>query len=183
MGGISAFWNFDSFILPSKVVNIRGTAGVPPPPLAECEDSVQTDPDGSQIAADNLSCPLPTKGAETSDDSWLVMVSRGRSDICIHAMKFKSQNMLTKTLWSKGINLSGFRHCSPTLKLFNQTCTVYFYTLNNSGMLYLVSWHTSTYFIQWLQVFSSTCLWGVAQKRGWAKAIFRLYKFSVRNSF
>lgn len=36
------------------------------PSLAECEELVQTDPDESQ---DNLSCPHPTRGAQTSDDS------------------------------------------------------------------------------------------------------------------
>lgn len=38
------------------------------PPLAECEELAQTDPDGSQMATNNLSCPHPTKGAQTSDD-------------------------------------------------------------------------------------------------------------------
>ena len=69
-------------------------AGVPP--LAEFEESVQTDPDGSQMATDNLSCPFPTEGAQPSDDSWLVGFSGGRNEICIGNMK--SQNMLTKTL-------------------------------------------------------------------------------------
>lgn len=48
---------------------------------------MQTDPDGSQMATDNLSCPLPTIDMQASDDSWQVIVSRGRNDICIRGFK------------------------------------------------------------------------------------------------
>lgn len=95
--------NVDSIVFPVRVFSIRDTIGVqPPPPLAECEELVQTDPDGSQMATDNLSCPRPTKGAQTSDDFWQIMVSRGTNDIYIHAEIPKYAR--AKTLWRKGGN-------------------------------------------------------------------------------
>lgn len=83
------------------------------------------------MATDNLS-PHPTNGAQTSDESWLVMISRGRNDIYIYAMK--SQNMLNKTLWSKGINLSGLGIYSPAVGYTNFSIRhvhLHFYTLIN----------------------------------------------------
>lgn len=98
--------NVDSIILPPRVLSIRDTIGVRPPPstlsIAECEELVKTDPDGSQMATDNLSCPRPTKGAQTSDDFWQIMVSGGANDIYIHTEIPKY--VRAKTLWSRGGN-------------------------------------------------------------------------------
>lgn len=60
--------------------------------LAGCEGLVKADPYGSQMAINNS---LSRHSTQTSDHSWLVLVSGARNDICIHARK--SQNMLAVT--------------------------------------------------------------------------------------